>query len=109
MHFVLPRTRQLVSGLNTWSGIKPPTCRGLTAELDTGLSDVMVICRESKGLRKGAVIVDWPIAISSDTWLAVGIGMLMPMLMPDGLPVYKKAEPPSVQLVSRLWNPFSCI
>lgn len=82
---------------------------GLTAELDTGLSDVMVICRESKGLRKGAVIVDWPIAISSDTWLAVGIGMLMPMLMPDGLPVYKKAEPPSVQLVSRLWNPFSCI
>lgn len=40
---------------------------GLTAKIDTGLSDVMVICRESKGLRKGVVIVDWPIAISFDT------------------------------------------
>jgi hypothetical protein len=50
----------------------------------------MLSCRESKGLRKGAVIVDWPIAISSDTWLAAGIGMLVPMFMPDGLPVYKR-------------------
>ena len=45
----------------------------------------MVICRESKGLRKGAVIVDYPIAISSETWLTSGIGMLMPMLVPDRL------------------------